>query len=163
MWLGLRQSGGISCCMLKHQGAFTHTQMTKRMSSCAALLHRQRTHLYGAGSEAFQILSQRMEERSQQGKNVCAGCSVNIPARSTSYKHDLFWKKLLNHITKPDLMHLLPGIHNICKIQCRELETLCLVRPQFSTSTAAVFGVCVELSLSCTWTPPWVTRVKVKG
>lgn len=58
-----------------------------------------------------------MEERSQQGKNVCAGCSLNIPARSTSYKHNLFWKKLLNHVTKLDLMHLLPGIHNIYKIQ----------------------------------------------
>lgn len=111
--ISLRQSGGISCCILQHEGAFTCTQMTKRISSCAALLHRQRAHLYGAGSEAFQILSQRMEERSQQGKNVCAGFSVNIPTRSTSYKHDLFWKNLLNRITKPDLMHLLPRIHDI--------------------------------------------------
>lgn len=74
-----------------------------------------------------------MEERSQQGKNVCAGFSVNIPIRSTSYKHDLFWKNLLNHVTKLDLMHLLPGIHDIYKIQCRELEVVCLGSPQFST------------------------------
>lgn len=41
-----------------------------------------------------------MEERSQQGKNVCAGLSVSIPIRGTSYKQDLFWKNVLNHVTK---------------------------------------------------------------
>lgn len=118
--IALRQSGGFPAAYSNTKvplHTHTHTQMTHTISSCATLLHRQRTHLYGAGSKAFQILSQRMEARSQQGKNVCAGCSLNIPARSTSDKHDLFWKKLLNHVTKLDLMHLLPGIHNIYKIQ----------------------------------------------
>lgn len=115
----LRQSGGFPAAYSNTKVHFyTHThRMTNRMSSCATVFHRQRTHLYGAGSKAFQILSQRMEERSQQGENVCAGCSLNIPAISTSYKHDLFWKKLLNHVTKLDLMCLLPGIHNIYKIE----------------------------------------------